>query len=945
MKPSSIVCFPARGRNRDLANSTYSKLVRQFAPLAVELTRYPSWRRVRRYRSQESRGAAGLHPVMHDGATGDIGLKRRIAPVYAFRFSIDTIKAAYGTAERAFDAGDYMLAAQMAPPESELRGCALILSGLVDRGRALLDRIAARTGRANLCRALAAWILDDDAGARTALADARADPAWAGRARRFSALLDRDEIRVWLTAAMLPVRTTPSSSMLQPSQRYGRIKASYVASQMAQNAYDYRPTKSFDRFIDEVPASERPDFIMALSPQWIVPRDFHRVAVPRILWSHDEDVFLYRNVENFRLYDAAICQCSQAHFEMTRGAGVFATSSIMFHPMATPCPIAKAGAEKDIDVLFTGSPFDPFHAEKPRFMYQLSALSNDYRICVIDGYLSQQEYFHLLSRTKFLPLVNRTAGAASPRWRDALTNGACVLFPDGTFYDEIAPGCFPVRTESLIEDIRRHLIAYNGGDAAYDVTRIVAEVNARLRPYQVSQEKLFEYFFKFAAFLATVWCSPRVELGPSSRRLVWLTPMIDGPIYGSDNVASKVDEIAESIDRNDLKDERAYNNAAHFHAAMVLTLPAKRAPHWTEGADRLFARGIELYPRSLLLRFNEAVWYFFSSPRKGQVSAGKFAEIIADFGSLDFETPGADVGFAYCLGARDPVFPYYEYADLTTRDLVLGEGRKDGRAREAIRAACHGYLGYLAHRNADLDGATAEFERALAIFPDNLPLSRLYLDCLLRLYESSPARRPGLTSKVRGAFFAVANRDPAILFSHVQWVIAVLAAANQPTTAREVLAAWYRFAGIVKETTGAAYRRGTARQARALYHFRRFFPRQLADRIDRARLGALPSNDLCRIERMLLSVAKVADRQSTVLFHRRPALGFFPSYVAADFRHDRLAVRLILRALVIWLRVPIDVKALYARKALQGWRAGNVFATALRVQAWSTDSVWSKHFG
>ena len=71
---------------------------------------------------------------------------------------------------------------------------------------------------------------------------------------------------------------------------------------------------------------------------------------------------------------------------------------------------------------------------------------------VIEGHMPEKDYFELISHAKFLPVVNRYAGSPSPRWRDALANGAFLLYPQGTFYGEIAPGCFPFRAETMVSD-------------------------------------------------------------------------------------------------------------------------------------------------------------------------------------------------------------------------------------------------------------------------------------------------------------------------------------------------------------------------------------------------------------------------------------------------------------------------------------------------------------
>src|SRR6202166_4746200 len=194
---------------------------------------------------------------------------RRIAPGYSFRFTAADIRRTYGSAEAAFTRGDFLNAAQVAPPDSELKGCSLVLGGLLEQGLLILDRLTTLSGRARLCRAFALWSLN------------------------------------------------------RPSEAKAALK---------NNAYDYSPVDSFDTFIGELPNAEKPDILFSLSPQWLLAKDFHKVRVPKVVWCHDSDAFQYRNVSNYALYDAAICNCSQEHFELSQATpGLFCAANMLRH--------------------------------------------------------------------------------------------------------------------------------------------------------------------------------------------------------------------------------------------------------------------------------------------------------------------------------------------------------------------------------------------------------------------------------------------------------------------------------------------------------------------------------------------------------------------------------------------------------------------------------------
>ena len=167
----------------------------------------------------------------------------------------------------------------------------------------------------------------------------------------------------------------------------------------------YKRQDSFSEFIDSLPEGERPDLIFSLSPQWLVAKDFHKVTVPKVIWCHDSDAFQYRNADNYALYDVAICNCSQEHFELSQGTpGLYCAANLLLHPIATPFPEASPHREKLVDIIFTGSALAPFHSEKPRFLFNLSGLAPRYKVKVIEGHMPEKEYFEVVSHAKFLPL-------------------------------------------------------------------------------------------------------------------------------------------------------------------------------------------------------------------------------------------------------------------------------------------------------------------------------------------------------------------------------------------------------------------------------------------------------------------------------------------------------------------------------------------------------------
>ena len=885
---------------------------------------------------------------------------RRIAPSYSFRFTTADIRHTYGSPEGGFAHGDFLNAAQMATPDSELKGCSLILGGLIEQGLAILDALPALSGRARLCRAFTLWSLNRSDEAMAAL-DGFDDAALMPAAEKFRALLKRDNINIFITGAILSVFPEHySESFIAASYQYNNITVKYVGSQNTQNAYDYSATDPLDAFIDGLPAAEQPDILFALSPQWLLPRDFHKVRVPKVIWCHDSDAFQYRNVDNYALYDVAIGNCSQEHFELSQGTpGLYVAANMLLHPLATPFPEASPNREKKFDIIFTGSALAPFHSEKPRYLFNLAELGTKYTVRVVEGHLPEKDYFALVSHAKFLPVVNRYAGSPSPRWRDALANGSYILYPKGTFYGEIAPGTFPYRAETMVDDIRRHIENFNAhADPAYDLKKVIPEINTRFAIHRQPREESYERLLKYALFFGMVWPRQAASVPRRQRRLVWLTPAVDCGLYGTGHIRNLISHIGAHIGPDDLHDDIDYNNAAHLHAQMVFTFREdKEAKRWAAAADRYFAEGLARFPNSLLLRFNDAHWSFFKPNADPAEAVAKFRGIIGQFDALAFSPHGADVAYPYTLHERDAVFPCYEFADVATSELVLDNtpqlrGKKTIRhdTRCIILSACHGYIGWAELKAERKDAGLAELRKAINIYEHGLPTLRLYFDALLKEFLDSQTTSHAQAAQIADAYFAVANVNPSVLLTHVFAVVPILADNGEKEAAREVIAAWYKLANIVHSLRRDDEQKLAVRMD-ALWRYNALFPKPLTVRVKAAMKSDAATADLTQLELRMTAAAqraeaaKTAARKESLLWLRKKiTTRELVAAVLAESGYARghVVYAHIRAGFVHWLNAPADVKILYVRKAARMAMRGEVREALFRIQQWSTFSKWSQ---
>ena len=369
------------------------------------------------------------------------------------RFSVDEIRSSYAGLEAAFLAGDYLLTAEFAPAGSELAGCSLALCGLLEAGEAALAALAAPGAMARLCLAFVQWSLGRPAEAKRELeALLRAEPDHA-LARDLLALVMAPTIPTWCVSVALPIQTSASKDSRAGEYRYNQFLVRNVGTQLSANALDYQCSQSFAAEIAATPAADRPFFVFSGTPQWFIPRDLKAAGIPTILWCHDTELFYHRMSDNYNIFDISVVCTSQEHFEVSRASGSVAASNFFGDMLVLPFFGAAPDLNKEWDLIFTGTTLDSEQTDRVTFLWQLSALSERFKVLIVDGHLHEIEYLKLLGRGKFSPVISRYRGCPSPRWRDALSRGTFVLYPAETTYRHFSPGCFPFRPEHLAEDI------------------------------------------------------------------------------------------------------------------------------------------------------------------------------------------------------------------------------------------------------------------------------------------------------------------------------------------------------------------------------------------------------------------------------------------------------------------------------------------------------------
>jgi tetratricopeptide (TPR) repeat protein len=730
------------------------------------------------------------------------------------RYYINQIVDDYGSAAEIFERGDFMLAAELADEGSELQGTALILAGLTQKGLDILSSLPDPSPRARLVQAFSYWLLDNPAAAQsTLLKIGNAEKAVHAAANKLAQLIEAQEVPV-AQFTRLPA-AADDHTIDNRTMKVGQFTLYDTCTQTSPAGKD-----EFDlpKAIDGIGPS--PIMIFASVNHWVVPSGFQETAVPKVLWSHDEDIFLYRNHENLRLFDVIVAATSQQHFELSRTVDSFCVSNIFLDPYCTPyhMPEPAVAPDKDIDIIFTGTAFDMFLTDKSEFLFSISKLSKKYSLLFINGHLPTEQYRQTLARARFMPVISRVLGNPSPRWREILQAGGFLLHPHRTLFGRIANGCFSFDPRDPTPDIAAHIEMSHSGSSPYNAHEAAKDIARQFEIHACEREKHRERFIRTLLFMALLrdvldWRrSSKLHAARKRLRTVWLGSAQDAHFFGSTWIVEKARRLHASLSPTPAWDDKDHNNKAAINLRIALELLRQNAEKTTPTAEAAYLAaiadldvGLSRYPASLLLNFNRAQWPFiWTILTKNRLETPKltnrFLDLIARFDSLHFDPLGSDVGSAEAA-YHDRIFPYFAYGQAVIKYAVAatsgtGLEETDPSPREALRAAAYGYIGWARNLSGDTDGAISSLQQAIELYPPGNQLLKLQLEILLKTEGDADHARASVA-----AFEALYKVYPAELLISFGLVIPSYLRAKCDAELAVAFADWFWFACCLDEQT------------------------------------------------------------------------------------------------------------------------------------------------
>lgn len=730
-----------------------------------------------------------------------------IEPDLSFRFSPREIAKFYGDARSAFANGDFMTAVGLCQDMDELRACSLVLSGLTAGGIDCFGKQKNLSSKSILCLSYAHWVegngkqaikLCDELINRNGSSQDAIEKAGA-----LKMLIEKDTINVLISGAIVPVhRGNDDVHLFCEQYDYGQFKTAHFNTQICQEKPKLGQQKHQVNF-DSISTFDRPDLVLSLSPQWILPHELHCLDVPKALWCHDTDIFYAKSAANYQQYDLCIMNCQQEHFELSLASQVKCVSNMLLHPLTTEISEKRytSNNQKKVDIIFTGSALDEFHYEKSRFVYQMSKLPEKFKIKIMPGHLKFDEYFQVLSESKFMPIINRYAGAPSPRWKEALLNSAFVMHPTGTFYEEVCKGCFGYEILNLEKEISRLIENYDRDkNQTKQFNSDYHDTVNRIESMDFSATGNFVRLLKYAAFMTLVWNRGETKGMIRPRpRTIWMTPNIDLGLFNHKNIRVKIENALAQASLNVSRDEKDCNNLFLGFAKLGKSFPfSEQAKIWNHKAEHQIETAIEQYPKSTLLRLNQAIWCIGKRNPDFKKAHENFHYVLKNLRNitlsdvLDFE-----IGFSHLPWPYEFIFPHFDFAQEIMRVSVVKNGDEtDKKFRRILKSACLGYLAIIEKNNGRQKQCLILLRRA-AYAHDHYQLRRFWFEELADHVLKEEMRCKKMAQRLYKIFIEAIRLNPIIIINHAFLLVYILKYSRLDDEAQLIFNEWARINRLV----------------------------------------------------------------------------------------------------------------------------------------------------
>jgi hypothetical protein len=634
--------------------------------------------------------------------------------------------------------------------------------GLIGRTDDAIDGLRRFDGPApRFHEAAALWIAGDETGAVALLSSVVGISfPWQAHARSLLTLLRKPQITV---LSLLP---SPSSGphVLLAS---GTLDGKFDLTNVGYTGTD-RPNTPYASAHRLWQGQEPPDFALCEMVEWHqIPPDLDTLPCPLLGQTADYDMHIQAVLPWLRMFDEIIVTDHTEH----AGVGPLVTVPVttipktFAHPIQLPRPRRR---ERDIDIFVSGTLFSPWHPDKAALLHQILGLP-DVRVAGFNGFIPNETYYDLLSRSRLSVSYYRRPGGMVTRGIEAACMGCVTLVQEGSVLPLYAGSdhglvSYSASPDGLAQTVRHVLAHYDHYEAR--AWRAVPRLRQALAPDVVAS-----HYLRLCTVLATRPRPSRRTPTPSpvdraqKRVFFWKGWQPGGGLeqaaeaLETANITHWRQRLAQTPDSNGQAAGRMANDLAReMLIGLATRLMAVREHDPIPGSDpipsessiavlrdelfALQAHWTKLRPHDLVLRFNHLRARLHFGTATDAVTAMQDIEAALAVPETEWIIAPEDDVLPYDL--FDRFFNYRAYLDHVVAAFSEAHGPSDvSRAAliRLIRASLYHYLARTSGNGAfGLDYAC----EAVRLDP-NFPFYQLDLAKRLAILTGSQERKAAIT--------------------------------------------------------------------------------------------------------------------------------------------------------------------------------------------------------
>lgn len=582
---------------------------------------------------------------------------------------------------RDFERGNYSRVILYGSPEYWQWHAALGLVGRTDEALSGLSRFPGPAAR--FYEAVALWMEGEDIDARKALG--RIDIP---HARNLLEVISKPVVRV---LAMLPASPSGPHVILSGASRDLKFEIDNIA--FRADGENIRTSAD----VRAVLKTTVPDFFLCQMIEWHqIPFSIGLFGCPTIGHTADFDL----HIQGLKPWLNAFDEILVADHDEHAGVAPLTEAPVSVFPKAFGCPESLPRLiqrERDIDLFLSGTIFLPWHPDKAELCQQL--LGNEsLRLLGVNGYLSPEDYYGALSKSRLCVAYYRRYAGVVTRGIEGAAMGCVTLVPVGSVLNLYTkPESRLIEYDPASEDLGKKVKDILANYVAHyeRALKTASSIRTAFAPTLVGSQ-----YLRFCTYLAA---RPRPRRRPIAPRMLDRRHLVilKGWLPGGGNV-KEMHKVAATNLRRWRKDLRrddpgnrfsAINNSlrerflmlahrlAHHRPALwfaqPLTLNRADIPY-TAQRDNLisgYKKACREFPNRLVLAFNYLRLAFHLGSERQFNDALTDLELVLSRPLSDWQIDPNDDVLSYDLFPL--CFNYRTYLDTVVRILSHSDSDED----------------------------------------------------------------------------------------------------------------------------------------------------------------------------------------------------------------------------------------------------------------------------